>query len=109
MVIDIALVKHPHWDKLYLFRAPLCSRLKEGDEVLVDTKFGKSPATVKSMAYGVSVNSDVYKFILKTTGATHPLKRVLGVYEDLDYSYEDSRAEEDLSGLFASIPEGFTN
>lgn len=85
--VDLVTCKQEHG--IWLFYAPAFSYLHEGQELVVDTQCGEQPATVIS-AYTVEKDSDLYNFIIKATGATLPLKKVLSKvnYKKLEYEEE---------------------
>lgn len=76
--------RHP-----YLFIAPSFTRLKEGDEVIVDTSLGKIRAKVVAVIT-IQYEGSGYDFIVKATNATLPLKKVLQkvIYSDFEYDEE---------------------
>ena len=86
--IELVVCKHPIIEKKFLFCAPPWSGLKTGDEVIVDTKKGEQPATVVTKTL-VEKDSEVYGFILESTGATLPLRRVLKKIEYKTFEYEE--------------------
>lgn len=89
LYIELVVCKHPNCKKNFLFYAPAWTGLKKGDEVIVDTKKGEQPAIVQSKTI-VEEGSEVYSFILESTGATLPLRKVLKVvfYRELEYKEE---------------------
>lgn len=70
--------------KAYLFEAP--TYIFPDTEVLVDTRHGASRAKVMGSQY-VEIDSDMYKLLLAISGATMPLKRVIGKYDYTEFEY----------------------
>lgn len=77
----------------YLFRAPFCTGLREGDSVMIETNLGIRQATVKASA-STRDNGELYEFILKMAGATHPLKRAISVMNERELDYNGEIEEE---------------
>jgi hypothetical protein len=94
--IDYVTVEHENNRHPYLFIAPAFSGLKDGDSVIVETSRGKQLAQVKAVTT-VNMEDDIADFIIKSTGATNPLKRVLQkvVYQDFEYEDEDEQSRDD--------------
>lgn len=89
MFVDLVVCTHDddETSKLYLFQAPAWSRLKYGDRVIVDTRHGKSRATVQT-AITMEQGSEPFKGMVLIAGATLPLRKVLGKYEFFDFAYD---------------------
>ncbi len=77
--------------KIDLFYAPFCANLKNGDEVLVDTrKFGKIRATVLEVC-SVTIGSDAEKALRALAGASgKTIKRVIGKYKKFEYEEDET-------------------
>lgn len=94
-MIDLVLCSHalPGGQK-FLFQAPAFSCLEDGDRVLVDTKYGERDAYVMC-ACTVRENTDQYDMILKCTGATEPIRKVIGktVLTKFDYKKGENEHE----------------
>ena len=93
--IGLALCRHNDNDKNYLFRMPKYGNLNAGDKVVVETKKGEQEATVVASATVFDDEED-FNMILKASGATLPLKKVLKkvTLHDLYYEGEDFLEEE---------------
>lgn len=66
-----------------LLKAPFFTPLEEGDELVVETETGESPAVLRAFAT-MGTDSEAYQFILQSLGAREPLPRVLKiVYRDV--------------------------
>lgn len=101
MYIDLVLCKHDKNDNNFLFYAPAWSRLEKDDEVIVDTKYGESKAVVVDKVT-VDKTSEEYEFIVKATGATTPLRKVLSkvLYREFDYDFDyEEETEEKENGI----------
>lgn len=88
--IDLVLCRHAESGKPFLFRAPFCSGVEKGDNVIVETKRGESPAEVIAVQR-TSVGDKEYSFAVLAAGATEPLKRVKKIvtYTTLVYEGEE--------------------
>lgn len=79
-MLDLVLVQHQDGGQKFLFQAPYHSDLNTGNEVIVETRRGRQKATVVS-SLSVNDENDIDRktidFILKTTGAMMPLKKIL--------------------------------
>jgi len=101
MYIDLVLCKHDGNNNNFLFYAPAWSNLKEGDRVIVNTQYGESDAVVVATNC-VEYKDDDYNFIIKATGATKPLRKVLKKveYRELNYNCENlDLVEENENGV----------
>ena len=87
MVIKVCTCCHDGDDRKFLFRAPAKSKVNEGDRVLCDTRYGPYPATVKAVAE-LSDEETAYRVLLSMVGASHPLKKIKGVYSFTELDYE---------------------
>lgn len=85
---DLIVCKFDGCDKPYLFRATPWSNIKAGDEVLVETRHGNKHATALGREL-FEVGSERYEFIIEASGATLPLKRVLGYYKYTEFDYKE--------------------
>lgn len=91
-MLDLVLVQHQDGGQKFLFQAPYDSGLNTGDEVTVDTRRGKQKATViSSLSVNEENDSDrkAIDFILKTTGATLPLRKTLSRMVEEDFLYRN--------------------
>lgn len=79
--------------KKHLFYAPAFSNLKKGDEVLVDTQFGKQRATVLAVC---NTSSDDVERVLRVLagGEDKPVKRVIGKYKFDEFYYSEDENNE---------------
>lgn len=87
--VQFVVCQHTGDSKKYLFYAPAFLDIKKGDEVLVDTQFGKKKATV--LAACISSSDDVERVLRVLAGAEDkPVKRVIGKYlfVKIDYSWD---------------------
>lgn len=89
----LVLCKHPKHKNLFLFQIPAFSyKVKEGDTVVVDTKYGEQEVEIVHILNSVLINSSEFNFILNCVGATLPLRRVIStkkvVYDSLAYTDE---------------------
>lgn len=82
----IVLIAHKDSAKHYLFEAPDLWSLEEGDKVVCDSGYGEVSGKVLSAPIMVS-QSDL-DFIVKGMNASLPLRRVLGKYKYIDFTYE---------------------
>jgi hypothetical protein len=92
---DYVLCKLEESDKPYLFYAPRWSHIKDGSDVIVETKDGEKPAKVMCSITLGDNEENAIEFITKATGATI-IKKVLRVmsFKELDYSeYEEAENE----------------
>ena len=86
--IQFVVCQHTGDSKKYLFYAPAFSDVKEGDSVLVETKFGKQRATV--LAVCISSSEDVERALRALAGVEgKPLKRVIGKYQFVKFNYSE--------------------
>ena len=91
--VQFVVCQHTNSQKKFLFYAPLYASIKSGDEVLVDTKFGKKMATV--LAVCNSTSNDVEQVLRVLTGAgCEPLKRVIGKYDFIKFNYREDETNE---------------
>lgn len=91
--VQFVVCQHADSQKKLLFYAPLYANIKSGDEVLVDTKFGKKMATV--LAVCNSTSNDVEQVLRVLTGAgCEPLKRVIGKYDFTKFNYREDETSE---------------
>lgn len=81
----LVLCKFKGCNKAYVFEAP--SYIFPDTEVLVDTKHGEKHATVIGSQY-VERDSELHKMLIAASGATLPLKHVLGKYNYTEFEYE---------------------
>lgn len=87
--VEYVVCKHADSGKPYLFYAPLCSNLKNGDEVLVDTQFGKRRATV--LASYSTCSDDLRRLLCALAGAEDkPIKRVIGKFTEFEYEEDET-------------------
>lgn len=90
MYIDYVLCAHPGCVNKYIFQAPAWSGLKAGDEVIVETRRGKQPATVIDVYTGPFGDSEpLTTFFARAMGVTLPLKKVLKKIEYTELQYDD--------------------
>ncbi len=97
--MDYVTVKHESVlmeSQPYLFIAPAFSGLKEGDSVIVETSRGEQLAKVNAVTT-VNMDDEIADFIIKSTGAKSPLKRVLKkiIYMDFEYEDDDEQSRDD--------------
>lgn len=88
--VQYVVCQHTGDNKKYLFYAPAYS-VRIGDEVLVDTQFGKQMATV--LACCSTFSEDVERTLRVLAGAEKkPLRRVIGKYNFIkcDYSEDEN-------------------
>lgn len=79
---DFVLVKQGMGD--FLYRAPAFSRLKIGDNVLLDTVFGEEYGTVQSVVTLCDTDEKTIDFIMKATRSRNNVRKVLAKV-NLDY------------------------
>ena len=94
--IDLVLCKHENCDRLFLFQAPSWTRkLDKNSVVIVDTKHGEQIAHVVEKIT-IDAYSDEFEFIVKSSGASLPLRKVLSIieYKLLEYEEEDDVNEQ---------------
>ena len=89
--VDYVVCQHHHDDRLFLFYAPAWSRLKAGDEVIVDTVRGQFPAVVVEVSTIQKDDEPLKNMIKRLAGATEPLRRVISKvrFDELTYETED--------------------
>lgn len=91
--VQFVVCQHTDSQKKFLFYAPLYASIKSGDEVLVDTKFGKKMVTV--LAVCNSTSNDVEQALRVLAGAgCEPLKRVIGKYDFTKFNYREDETNE---------------
>lgn len=86
---DFVLCKHPNDNRNFLFRAPAFSGLAKGDEVIVDTKYGRQLATVESCVNLDESETDLIDLIMTATGASKEIKKVISKVKYMNFEYED--------------------
>lgn len=87
---EYVVCKQTDDDRIGLFYAPFCSNLKNGDEVLVDTKLGKQRATVLETC-SVTIGSDAEKALRVLAGARgKTIKRVIGKFTEFEYDEDET-------------------
>ena len=82
--IEIVPVRFNEDGKTYLFQTRAFKRLKKNCIVKVEgnaDRFAKVAADSKS----VKVGGDEYKWFIDVFGATEPLKRIAGVFMEIEY------------------------
>lgn len=91
--VQFVVCEHVGERKKYLFYAPPFSNIKKGDEVLVDTQFGKQRATV--VAVCSTSSDDVERTLRVLAGAEDkPIKRVIGKYQFTNFDYDEDETNE---------------
>lgn len=76
--MTLVLAKHTGNDKIYLFAAPRGAYFEDGQRIIVETKLGNSGAVVVSSESYETIDSKLAKMLIAATGATLPLKKVIG-------------------------------
>ena len=90
--MTLVLAKHDNNNMVYLFRAPRGAYFEDGQRIIVETKRGNSDATVvKSESYE-TIDSKIAQMLIAATGATLPLKKVIGKVIPIEWP-EDKEAE----------------
>lgn len=92
MIIKVCACQHDGDDRKFYFRAPADAEIKKEDRVLCDTRYGIYPATVKAVN-NMSDEELAYKVLLEMTGASHPLKKIRGVYQYEELKYDDNEVK----------------
>lgn len=88
--VQYVVCKHTDDCNVYLFYAPFYTNIKSGDEVLVDTKYGKRIATVLETC-SVTIGSDAEKALRVLAGANKkPIKRVIGRFTEFEYDEDEN-------------------
>jgi Zn-finger protein len=88
--IKYVACKHADDGNAYLFYAPFYTNIKSGDEVLVDTKYGKRIATVVE-ACDVYTGSDAEKVLRALAGVSgKAIKRVIGKFAEFEYDEDET-------------------
>ena len=85
--IAVVPIKFSPSEKPYLFMTKAFTGLKKGDFVKVENerdKFGE----VIADAINVTPDDATYEFLLAITGATHPLKKIIGRVIEIKYEGE---------------------
>lgn len=80
MIIKVCACCHDGDRKRFMFQAPHNANISLGDRVLCETRYGDCKATVKGIT-NLSDEEPTYRILLAMTGATHPLKKIKGVYQ----------------------------
>lgn len=96
--IDLVVCKHDNNPKSFIFRAPAWSHLKKGDLVIVETQKGEKEAIVER-SYTTNRSSEELDFILISSGATIPLKKVLKKVTYKKLIYEDENRGDEKNRL----------
>lgn len=94
-IVTFVVCKHDECDKNFLFYAPSFEHLKNGDKVIVDTKYGEQTANVVTACNGFT-DSDVEESLRTLCGTgNRELKRVVGKFNfvKFDYTYDDKEGE----------------
>lgn len=94
--VQFVVCQYDGESKKHLFYAPAFSDLKKGDEVLLDTQYGKQKATRKATVCAVCTfydsGTDVEKALRVLAGAEDkPLKRVIGKYQFVKFDYNEDK------------------
>lgn len=74
--------------RLFLFEVPSGFACDLGDKVLVDTKYGKKEGVVKKVLWKDDLSSAAFDFLIKSSNARLPLKKVLGKFNYIDFDLE---------------------
>ena len=81
-MVDLVLCRHqPEQQQTFLFQAPNLSGIHPGDEVMCDTRYGQARASVVDVLQNVDLDSEIGSFVLNATGASRPLRDILGRME----------------------------
>lgn len=92
--IDLVLCEHDlNKGQKFLFQAPMFSCLKNGDKVMVDTKYGERVATVVASC-SVGEGTEQYEMIVQACGASEPLKKVISKITYRKFEYEGESENE---------------
>lgn len=91
VLFDAVLVRFPKSEKVYLFKAPGHTYLKEGDLVKVEHR-GDDGVVVKAVTIYEHCEDD-FDTLLKATGAREPLARVKAYYKRNDVNWEEEENE----------------
>ena len=82
--MDLVVINHGP-DKGYLFQAPTNCEIKKGDHVLCETRYGAQQGKVVSVLHSPRLTTEELEFLFESTGATLPLKKILGIYQAFEY------------------------
>lgn len=77
--IHCVFVRHKRQDKTFLFSVDGLEQLKNGTEVLCDTKYGESDGICVGNSFMISESA--LKSIAENIGAYLPLKKVVGTID----------------------------
>ncbi len=77
--IHCVFVRHKRRDKTFLFRIDGLEQLKNGTEVLCNTKYGEAEG--KCVGDSFMITESALKSIAENIGAYLPLKKVVGTIE----------------------------
>ena len=91
--VQFVVCQHTGDNKKYLFYAPAYSYIQIGDEVLVDTQFGKQRATVLAVC-STSIDEVKTMFRVLAGAEDKPLKRVIGKYQFTKFDYDEDEGNE---------------
>ena len=95
--MTLVLAKHTGNDKVYLFMAPAGAYFEDGQRIIVETKLGNSGAVVVSSDSYNTIDSKITQMLIAATGATLPLKRVIGKVVPIEWP-EDEEEKENSDG-----------
>lgn len=92
--ITLCVCQHKDSDKLYLFKAPTFTEIKDGTKVIVDTNLGEQEAIVVSSCT-VAKESKEFETMMNLAGAYGELKKVVGYYKFIEYDYSNDEGVKD--------------
>lgn len=75
----IVIVQHLGEDTRYMFEVPDGVQLAPGDTVVCDTRKGEAKAVC--ITHSIVCGRNAFDAFVKLTGATFPLKKIIGKYE----------------------------
>ncbi len=95
--MTLVLAKHTGNDKVYLFMAPTGAYFEDGQRIIVETKLGNSGAVVVGSDSYNTIDSKITQMLIAATGATLPLKKVVGKVVPIEWP-EDEEEKENSDG-----------
>lgn len=90
-IFDAVLVKFPDINRVYLYKTPAHTYLKEGDLVKVENR-GDDGVVVKSVTIYEHCE-DEFDTLLKATETTEPLARIKAYYKRIEVNWEEEENE----------------
>lgn len=74
--------------RVFLFEVPSGFACDPGDKVIVDTTYGKKEGVVKQVLWKDYLSLGAFDFLIRSSNAKLPLKKVLGKFDYVDFDLE---------------------